>query len=429
MGNFATDKLGAGTIFWTATERPIVAPDGTLYWDVTDENFYIRKFSTWVPLTAGGVGSINGLMGSITLAGGTGISIVPTGNTLTFNSTGTIGGTIATGQVAFGTGANTIGGVGPSVFGSPSFFWDNTNDFLTIVSSGSDSVGRSALSVQNASTPTGNQSEMGILSLVSGNLTTSTSGNFYGIEGETNIGGSFTVSGFIAAVTGQAFVISSLTAGVVADFLALPVQVQSAATATKGVGFYSQAQAGSSTLNAAFYNEDQGSTAGNWAHFSAGGKNFFGGPQGSIFGGPITFNGSTSGSATIGVAAVASTPNQINLPTATGAAGTFLQTNGANPQQTSWVAAGSVIASGTATMPTGALPANTSSAAVTVAGAGILATDAIEWAFNAAPGTGYTEGVFIAAYVTSGNVNFIQTNPTAGSRTPAAATLNWRVIR
>lgn len=46
--------------------------------------------------------------------------------------------------------------------------------------------------------------------------------------------------------------------------------------------------------------------------------------------------GFTSGSALIGVADAAGTPNRINLPTATGSANGLLQTDGANPQQTSW---------------------------------------------------------------------------------------------
>lgn len=58
-----------------------------------------------------------------------------------------------------------------------------------------------------------------------------------------------------------------------------------------------------------------------------------------------------------------------------------------------------------------------------------LSTDTISWAFNAAPGTGYTSGLNVLAYVTANNVNFLVCNPTAGSLTPAAATLNWRVIR
>lgn len=53
----------------------------------------------------------------------------------------------------------------------------------------------------------------------------------------------------------------------------------------------------------------------------------------------LSFFGSTSGGASIDVAAVAGSPNRILLPVATGGAGTFLQTDGNNPQQTSWVAA------------------------------------------------------------------------------------------
>jgi hypothetical protein len=52
--------------------------------------------------------------------------------------------------------------------------------------------------------------------------------------------------------------------------------------------------------------------------------------------GLITLNGITSGSANISVADAAGTPNQINLPTATGAASGVLQTDGGSPQQTSW---------------------------------------------------------------------------------------------
>jgi hypothetical protein len=53
-------------------------------------------------------------------------------------------------------------------------------------------------------------------------------------------------------------------------------------------------------------------------------------------GGSIRLNGDTSGSASLGVAAVAAAPNKINVPTATGSNGQCLKTDGANPQQTSW---------------------------------------------------------------------------------------------
>ncbi len=52
--------------------------------------------------------------------------------------------------------------------------------------------------------------------------------------------------------------------------------------------------------------------------------------------GLITLYGLSSGSAAIGVAAAAGSAAQINLPLATGAANSFLTTNGATPQVTSW---------------------------------------------------------------------------------------------
>lgn len=73
--------------------------------------------------------------------------------------------------------------------------------------------------------------------------------------------------------------------------------------------------------------------------------------------------------------------------------------------------------------------ATSSDTVVTVAASGVLSTDSIERAFNAAPVTGYTSGLFVQVYVTSGNVNFVVTNPTAGGLAPAAATINWKVVR
>ena len=52
--------------------------------------------------------------------------------------------------------------------------------------------------------------------------------------------------------------------------------------------------------------------------------------------GQSIYAGATSGSAALGVAAVAGTPNRVNLPTTTGVSGQFLKTDGGNPQQTSW---------------------------------------------------------------------------------------------
>lgn len=88
-----------------------------------------------------------------------------------------------------------------------------------------------------------------------------------------------------------------------------------------------------------------------------------------------------------------------------------------------------VVASGTSALGTGAISATTCATVVTTAASGAATTDAISWSFNAAPGSGYTSGLHVLPYVTSGNVNFLVCNPTAGSLTPAAATLNWRVLR
>jgi len=52
--------------------------------------------------------------------------------------------------------------------------------------------------------------------------------------------------------------------------------------------------------------------------------------------GQTIYDGASSGSAALGAASVAGTPNRINLPTITGTNGQCLQTDGANPQQTSW---------------------------------------------------------------------------------------------
>lgn len=92
------------------------------------------------------------------------------------------------------------------------------------------------------------------------------------------------------------------------------------------------------------------------------------------------------------------------------------------------VGSGLGLASGTATMTTAAIGSLACGTTVTVAATGVTATDAISWAFNAAPAANPGELV-VSAWPTTNNVNFQYCNPTAGSVTPAAATLNWRVIR
>jgi hypothetical protein len=86
------------------------------------------------------------------------------------------------------------------------------------------------------------------------------------------------------------------------------------------------------------------------------------------------------------------------------------------------------IASGTATMTTAAIGSLACGTTVTVSATGVTTTDTITQAFNAAPAANPGELV-VSAWPTANKVNFQYCNPTAGSVTPAAATLNWRVVR
>lgn len=86
------------------------------------------------------------------------------------------------------------------------------------------------------------------------------------------------------------------------------------------------------------------------------------------------------------------------------------------------------VASGTATMTTGAIGSGACGATVTVSATGTLTTDTITYAFNAAV-TANPGELTLRFWPTTGNVNFEYCNPTAGSITPTAATLNWRVVR
>jgi len=83
-----------------------------------------------------------------------------------------------------------------------------------------------------------------------------------------------------------------------------------------------------------------------------------------------------------------------------------------------------IIASGTATMTTAAITAGNCGTTVTVSATSVATTDTITWAFNSAP-SGTNAGV--VAWPTSGNVNFAYCPGVA--ETPAAATINWRVVR
>lgn len=93
------------------------------------------------------------------------------------------------------------------------------------------------------------------------------------------------------------------------------------------------------------------------------------------------------------------------------------------------------IASGTAVLGTSAIASTACASVVTVAATGVATTDVIQWTPNAdiSGVTGYAPatagGLIIYPYPTAGNVNFKICNPTSGSITPGAVTLNWKVVR
>jgi len=75
-------------------------------------------------------------------------------------------------------------------------------------------------------------------------------------------------------------------------------------------------------------------------------------------------------------------------------------------------------------MTTAAITSGNCGTTVTVAASGVATTDTITWAFNAAP-AGSNAG--LVAWPTANNVNFAYCPNSA--ETPAAATINWRVVR
>jgi hypothetical protein len=107
-----------------------------------------------------------------------------------------------------------------------------------------------------------------------------------------------------------------------------------------------------------------------------------------------------------------------------GTAGALVDSGLALPAAAGNATVPQVIASGTATMTTAAIAAGNCGTTVTVAATNVLTTDTITWAFNAAP-AGSNAG--LVAWPTTNNVNFAYCPNSA--ETPAAATINWRVVR
>lgn len=88
-----------------------------------------------------------------------------------------------------------------------------------------------------------------------------------------------------------------------------------------------------------------------------------------------------------------------------------------------------VVASGTRAMATSAIGAGACNTAdVNITATGVVSTDVVKFSPNADPGL--NAGLLVySAYAGSGVISFRVCNPSAGSLTPAAVTMNWRVDR
>lgn len=93
-----------------------------------------------------------------------------------------------------------------------------------------------------------------------------------------------------------------------------------------------------------------------------------------------------------------------------------------------------IIASGASALNTAAI-ASEASNVTTISAPGVLTTDIIIATLNGTPigVTGYVPSdagtLYIYAYPTTDNVNFVVCNNTTGSITPGAITINWKVLR
>lgn len=379
--------------------------------------------------SSGGVSSLNGETGAITIAAGANTTVTNTSETITIASFGTIAGSIAATQVAFGSGANTITGSNNFEFASGKLLVQDTASGLTPVGT---------VTIAGAGSGTSYSGDPALLEIISNN------DNMYAeVFANAHATGN-------SGTTRQTFLTVNANSSVAADANAISLSYFQSNVAQSMINFgVGSGPFPANVDNALNFlqngavellidNADTSVTsvtlnpnAGVQIFTDASAPFELAQTVGGGSAPPLQWDGATSGSAQIGVAAVAGTPNRMNLPLTTGAAGSFLQTNGANPQQLSWVTLTSttLVASGNATLSVTAIPANTAQTVVTVAATGVLATDSIEWAFNAIPGVGYNQGLYVLVYPSAGNVNFLVVNGTANAYTPGAAVLNWRVIR
>lgn len=90
---------------------------------------------------------------------------------------------------------------------------------------------------------------------------------------------------------------------------------------------------------------------------------------------------------------------------------------------------------GTVALATGLLTTGTQATAITITVPGVLATDIVhaDFAIDPTAVTGFAPaagGVLtIVKFCTANTINFVVQNNTAGSITPGAMSLNWKVLR
>ena len=142
----------------------------------------------------------------------------------------------------------------------------------------------------------------------------------------------------------------------------------------------------------------------------------------------IHIGGSSAGIVTHAVPAAVISYTETDPPAAPTVANSVKQYSTAGAASFSTSPGTVTIASGTVRMTTALIPTLTCGTTVTVSASGVTTTDVITWSFNAAPAANPAELV-ISSWPTANSVNFQYCNPTAGSVTPNAATLNWRVVR
>jgi hypothetical protein len=87
-----------------------------------------------------------------------------------------------------------------------------------------------------------------------------------------------------------------------------------------------------------------------------------------------------------------------------------------------------LVSRGTLTYTSGALTTGTCSAALTATVTGLLTTSVVHASLATTPAASWQTGVFIVAYPTANTVNAMVCNPTAGTITPATATINYAAL-